>query len=93
MEFGEAIKNPAYRIPQTEYSGCLDISAHSVAREVVTYFFGLYSFNGCRSDVPAAIIVLVSKCLLLYNKEIFCRHLRLFVVEAYVTSRFNRNSR
>ena len=29
MEFGEAIKNPAYRIPQTEYSGCLDISAHA----------------------------------------------------------------
>ena len=28
-EFGEAIKNPAYRIPQTEYSGCLDISAHA----------------------------------------------------------------
>ena len=22
MEFGEAIKNPAYRIFQTEYSGC-----------------------------------------------------------------------
>jgi len=29
VEFGEAIKNPAYRIPQTEYSGCLDISAHA----------------------------------------------------------------
>jgi len=29
MEFGEAIKNPAYRILQTEYSGCLDISAHA----------------------------------------------------------------
>jgi len=29
MEFGETIKNPAYRIPQTEYSGCLDISAHA----------------------------------------------------------------
>ena len=29
MEFGEAIKNPAYRIFQTEYSGCLDISAHA----------------------------------------------------------------
>ena len=29
MELGEAIKNPAYRIPQTEYSGCLDISAHA----------------------------------------------------------------
>jgi len=29
MEFGEAIKNPAYRIPQTEYSGCLDVSAHA----------------------------------------------------------------
>jgi len=27
--------------------------------------------------------VLVSKCLLLYNKEIICRHLRLFVVETY----------
>ena len=30
MEFGEAIKNPAYRIFQTEYSGCLDISAHAL---------------------------------------------------------------
>jgi len=29
MEIGEAIKNPAYRIFQTEYSGCLDISAHA----------------------------------------------------------------
>ena len=29
MEFGEANKNPAYRIFQTEYSGCLDISAHA----------------------------------------------------------------
>jgi len=29
VEFGEAIKNPAYRILQTEYSGCLDISAHA----------------------------------------------------------------
>jgi len=29
VEFGEAIKNPAYHIPQTEYSGCLDISAHA----------------------------------------------------------------
>ena len=29
VEFGETIKNPAYRIPQTEYSGCLDISAHA----------------------------------------------------------------
>jgi len=29
VEFWEAIKNPAYRIPQTEYSGCLDISAHA----------------------------------------------------------------
>jgi len=29
MEIGEAIKNPAYRILQTEYSGCLDISAHA----------------------------------------------------------------
>ena len=29
VEFGEVIKNPAYRIPQTEYSGCLDISAHA----------------------------------------------------------------
>jgi len=29
MEFGEAIENPAYRIFQTEYSGCLDISAHA----------------------------------------------------------------
>ena len=29
VEFGEAIKNPAYRIPQTEDSGCLDISAHA----------------------------------------------------------------
>ena len=29
VEFGEAIKNPAYRIFQTEYSGCLDISAHA----------------------------------------------------------------
>ena len=29
MEFGEATKNPAYRIFQTEYSGCLDISAHA----------------------------------------------------------------
>jgi len=29
VEFGEAIKNPAYRIPQTEYSGCLDVSAHA----------------------------------------------------------------
>jgi len=29
MEFGEAIKNPAYHILQTEYSGCLDISAHA----------------------------------------------------------------
>jgi len=29
MEFGEAIKNPAYRILQTEYSGCLDISTHA----------------------------------------------------------------
>jgi len=32
VEFGEAIKNPAYRIPQTEYSGCLDISAHASCR-------------------------------------------------------------
>ena len=32
MEFGEAIKNPAYRILQTEYSGCLDISAHAWRR-------------------------------------------------------------
>ena len=32
MEFGEAIKNPAYCIPQTEYSGCLDISAHAWRR-------------------------------------------------------------
>jgi len=29
VEFGEAIKNPAYHISQTEYSGCLDISAHA----------------------------------------------------------------
>ena len=29
MEIGEAIKNPAYRIFQTEYSGCLDISTHA----------------------------------------------------------------
>ena len=29
MEIGEAIKNPAYRILQTEYSGCLVISAHA----------------------------------------------------------------
>jgi len=29
VKFGEAIKNPAYRIPQTEDSGCLDISAHA----------------------------------------------------------------
>jgi len=29
MEIGEAIKNPAYRIFQTEYSGCLDTSAHA----------------------------------------------------------------
>ena len=29
VEIGEAIKNPAYRIFQTEYSGCLDISAHA----------------------------------------------------------------
>ena len=29
MEFGETIKNPAHRILQTEYSGCLDISAHA----------------------------------------------------------------
>jgi len=29
MEIGEAIKNPAYRIFQTEYSGCLDISVHA----------------------------------------------------------------
>ena len=29
VEFGETIKNPAYRILQTEYSGCLDISAHA----------------------------------------------------------------
>jgi len=29
VEFGESIKNPAYRILQTEYSGCLDISAHA----------------------------------------------------------------
>ena len=29
MEIGEAIKNPANRIFQTEYSGCLDISAHA----------------------------------------------------------------
>jgi len=29
VEFGEAIKNPAYRIPQTVNSGCLDISAHA----------------------------------------------------------------
>ena len=29
IEIGEAIKNPAYRIFQTEYSGCLDISAHA----------------------------------------------------------------
>jgi len=27
--------------------------------------------------------VLVSKCLLLYNKEIICRYLRLIVVETY----------
>jgi len=26
---GKAIKNPAYRIPQTVISGCLDISAHA----------------------------------------------------------------
>jgi len=29
VEFGETIKNPAYCILQTEYSGCLDISAHA----------------------------------------------------------------
>ena len=29
VEFGEAIKNPAYRISQTVDSGCLDISAHA----------------------------------------------------------------
>jgi len=29
VEFWEAIKNPAYRIPQTVISGCLDISAHA----------------------------------------------------------------
>jgi len=29
MEFGVAIKNPAYRILQTEYSGCLDVTAHA----------------------------------------------------------------
>ena len=29
MEIGGAIKNPAYRIFQAEYSGCLDISAHA----------------------------------------------------------------
>ena len=29
MEIGEAIENLAYRIFQTEYSGCLDISAHA----------------------------------------------------------------
>ena len=29
VEIGEAIKNPAYRIPQTVNSGCLDISAHA----------------------------------------------------------------
>jgi len=29
VEFGETIKNLAYRILQTEYSGCLDISAHA----------------------------------------------------------------
>jgi len=29
MEFGETIENPAYRILQTEYSGCLDVSAHA----------------------------------------------------------------
>jgi len=26
---GVAIKNPAYRILQTEYSGCLDVTAHA----------------------------------------------------------------
>jgi len=29
VEFGEAIKNPAYRILQTGISGCLDSSAHA----------------------------------------------------------------
>jgi len=29
VEFGEAIKNLAYRILQTAISGCLDISAHA----------------------------------------------------------------
>jgi len=29
VEFGETIKNPAYRILQTEYSGCLDINVHA----------------------------------------------------------------
>ena len=29
VEFGEAIKNPAYRILQTDISGCLDSSAHA----------------------------------------------------------------
>ena len=53
----------------------------SVAREMVTYFASSLQFKWLPFR-RAAVIVLVSKCLLLYNKEIICRYLRLSVVES-----------